>query len=161
MNPVFVDLHNQFAQRIKHMLVSIFFFCLNTHCNIFAWLSLCTQTILKPEPPHTQADTQWGLHTPSPFFVTSGALWQYFTWGSLVFSFFLLIFLIYIFMEWAFHHFVSFSLSFFLPLLSDNRLLHIWLLVCLSLCTVCYAVVGPATSLLLCKVLFCCWFSWG
>lgn len=31
----------------------------------------------------------------------------------------------------------------------------------LFLCTVFCAVVGPAAFLLLCKVLFCCWFSWG
>lgn len=64
---------------------------------------------------------------------------------------------------WNEHFFLFFSSV--LPhffFLHGNRLLHIWLLLCLSLSALCAMLCwGPATFLLLCKVLFCCWFSWG
>lgn len=58
------------------------------------------------------------------------------------------------------------SFSSFFSAFKWSRVLHIWLLplslsLSLFLCTVFCAVVGPAAFLLLCKVLFCCWFSWG
>lgn len=58
------------------------------------------------------------------------------------------------------------SFSSFFSTFKWSRLLHIWLLplslsLSLFLCTLFCAVVGPAAFLLLCKVLFCCWFSWG
>lgn len=85
--------------------------CLSTHCDIFVQLSPCTQMILKTQLLHTHTHTHTRTHTvviahTIPLFLVQ-CLGQYFHSRESFFPPF--VFFTFIFMEWTFHRFLSFS----------------------------------------------------
>lgn len=109
---------------------------------------------------HSCVDRIVTAHTIPSFSRVLCVSHTYFTWGSL-FSFYFPYFHLYG-MNTFFLPFSVLLRYLFIFQYGLNRLLHIWLLLCLSLSALCAMLCwGPATFLLLCKVLFCCWFSWG
>lgn len=140
------------------LLISVVFLPVRAHTAIYL-LSPCKQTTLKYELQYTHTDTNKRTHTVG----IAHSSFSYFSYFTL--SFFLREFKV-LFPLFYFPHFhlygMILSSSFFLrsPLLLCHFEMKAVSCTCdlssVSLCTVSSAVVGLATFLLLCKVLFCC-----